>query len=283
MALVVAVRPEIDTPTGGGKPRESAAAGAGVAGAGAGSATNTWVGVRVVKGLLPTEPPGAQPSPGTAAQPRKLTPEFALSTESRMPVSGYAVRATALDQTGAVIQVSLAAKADAKSFDLAPMQKLKVGSELTVTFTPALTHPELFTVAETVDLVVPERRRHRPAMREEERRGLGRARGPDPEVGAVGRGQLIVLLDIAHDRPHEFILGLGAVQQPGSRAAPDAGDPFSEVRDTTESPFIRDRSLSVYTMNRAHWESRFYDDRYWERYFDMMAGNRFKKASSDRS
>src|SRR6185436_12378498 len=51
----------------------------------------------------------------------------------------------------------------------------------------------------------------------------------------------------------------------------------SEIRDTTESPFIRDRSLSVYTMNRAHWESRFYDERYWTRYFDTLAANRFNR------
>ncbi|MEI9946320.1 MAG: hypothetical protein WDN26_19125 [Chitinophagaceae bacterium] len=28
-------------------------------------------------------------------------------------------------------------------------------------------------------------------------------------------------------------------------------------------------------MNRAYWESRFYDENYWAQYFDMMAQNRF--------
>ncbi|HAF14804.1 MAG TPA: hypothetical protein DCK99_14135, partial [Blastocatellia bacterium] len=34
-----------------------------------GNPENTWVGVRVIRGLLPSEPPGAQPSPGSQAQP----------------------------------------------------------------------------------------------------------------------------------------------------------------------------------------------------------------------
>ena len=59
--------------------------------------------------------------------------------------------------------------------------------------------------------------------------------------------------------------------------AKDAADPFSEVRDVTEQPYIRERSLSVYTMNRAYWESRFYDENYWTRYFDTLAANRFNK------
>jgi len=54
-------------------------------------------------------------------------------------------------------------------------------------------------------------------------------------------------------------------------------DPFSEVRDVSEKPFVRERSLSVYTMNRAYWESRFYDEAYWTRYFDTLAANRFNK------
>jgi hypothetical protein len=80
--------------------------------------------------------------------------------------------------------------------------------------------------------------------------------------GADDRGLMYAALDVA--------------ERIGWAARP-AADPFSEVRDTTESPFIRDRSLSVYTMNRAHWESRFYDERYWTRYFDLLAANRFNR------
>ncbi len=54
-------------------------------------------------------------------------------------------------------------------------------------------------------------------------------------------------------------------------------DPFGVVDAITEKPHVRDRSLSVYTMNRAHWESRFYDERYWARYFDTLAASRFNR------
>jgi hypothetical protein len=62
------------------------------------------------------------------------------------------------------------------------------------------------------------------------------------------------------------------------RWAPEPGaDPLSAVRDVAEQPAVRDRSLSVYTMNRAYWESRFYDERYWTRYFDLLAASRFNR------
>jgi hypothetical protein len=55
------------------------------------------------------------------------------------------------------------------------------------------------------------------------------------------------------------------------------GDPLASIPDAEEQPVVLDRSLSVYTMNRAHWESRFYDERYWTRYLDMLASNRFNR------
>ncbi|HVS51957.1 MAG TPA: hypothetical protein VHD62_06335 [Opitutaceae bacterium] len=84
-------------------------------------------------------------------------------------------------------------------------------------------------------------------------------------AGADDRGLMYALLDVA-DR-------VGWTP----RADAPGADPFREVRDIAEAPFIRDRSLSVYTMNRAHWESRFYDERYWTRYFDLMAADRFNR------
>lgn len=54
-------------------------------------------------------------------------------------------------------------------------------------------------------------------------------------------------------------------------------NPFVEVQEMAEQPFVRDRSLSVYTMNRGYWESRFFDDRYWTRYFDLLAASRFNR------
>ncbi len=42
-----------------------------------------------------------------------------------------------------------------------------------------------------------------------------------------------------------------------------------------EKPDIAERAISFYTMNRAYWESRFYDKNYWAAYLDLLAENRF--------
>jgi len=55
----------------------------------------------------------------------------------------------------------------------------------------------------------------------------------------------------------------------------DKENPLSEVREITEKPDVAQRAISFYTMNRAYWESRFYDETYWERYLDLLAENRF--------
>jgi hypothetical protein len=80
-------------------------------------------------------------------------------------------------------------------------------------------------------------------------------------TGGDERGLMYAALDVAER--------IGWSKNPRS--------PFESVRETSEQPFIRDRSLSVYTMNRAHWESRFYDERYWARYFDLLAADRFNR------
>lgn len=51
-------------------------------------------------------------------------------------------------------------------------------------------------------------------------------------------------------------------------------NPFALIRNTTEKPFLRERALSIYTMQRAWFESRLYDERHWQRYFDLMAASR---------
>ncbi|MBZ5499434.1 MAG: hypothetical protein LAP85_23800 [Acidobacteriia bacterium] len=78
-------------------------------------------------------------------------------------------------------------------------------------------------------------------------------------TGADARGLMYAELDVA-DR-----IGWSS----------DRKMPFSEVRDTSEKPDAPQRALSIYTMNRAYWESRFYDEAYWARYLDMLAQNRF--------
>ena len=78
-------------------------------------------------------------------------------------------------------------------------------------------------------------------------------------AGSDPRGAMYALLDIA-DRV--------SWTQPGDR-------PFDCVQDADEKPFAPERALSVYTFNRAYWESRFYDQEYWARYLDVLAQNRF--------
>ncbi len=52
------------------------------------------------------------------------------------------------------------------------------------------------------------------------------------------------------------------------------GNPFVHVRDTREKPYILERAISIYTMHRAYFESRLYDETYWQRYFEMLARSR---------
>jgi hypothetical protein len=52
---------------------------------------------------------------------------------------------------------------------------------------------------------------------------------------------------------------------------------LSEVKEITEQPALADREITIYTMNRNYWESRFYDNAYWARYLDELAKNRYNK------
>jgi hypothetical protein len=52
------------------------------------------------------------------------------------------------------------------------------------------------------------------------------------------------------------------------------GGPFAHIRDTSERPYVLERAASIYTMQRAYFESRLYDETYWQRYFDMLARSR---------
>lgn len=53
-----------------------------------------------------------------------------------------------------------------------------------------------------------------------------------------------------------------------------AADPFARVRDISEQPFLSERGVSMFTMQRAYFESRLFDEKYWERYFDLLAASR---------
>lgn len=49
---------------------------------------------------------------------------------------------------------------------------------------------------------------------------------------------------------------------------------LSAVRETSERPYVLGRGVSMYTMQRRYFESRLYDERQWERYFDLLAQSR---------
>ncbi len=51
-------------------------------------------------------------------------------------------------------------------------------------------------------------------------------------------------------------------------------DPFRYVRDASEKPYLLERGISMYTMQRAYFESRLYSEAYWKRYFDLLARSR---------
>ena len=125
--------------------------------------------------LLP-DPPGAQPSPGTAADPWKLNPEWSFVTETRMPVSGYRAGGV-FDNSGAVIQLPFKTRADSRSFDLAPMDVLKVGSHHSFMFMPPVTHPDQFTVSEIMTLL-PEATGSTTTRRTCQRRRIASTRSP---------------------------------------------------------------------------------------------------------
>ena len=78
-------------------------------------------------------------------------------------------------------------------------------------------------------------------------------------AGADDRGLMYAELDVA-DR-----IGWAAAKE----------TPFREVSEVAERPDARTRAVSIYTMQRAYWESRFYDEAYWQRYLDTLAQNRF--------
>jgi hypothetical protein len=51
-------------------------------------------------------------------------------------------------------------------------------------------------------------------------------------------------------------------------------DPFDKIRNLTESPYLAERGISMYTMHRAYFESRLFDEVHWKRYFDLLARSR---------
>ena len=78
-------------------------------------------------------------------------------------------------------------------------------------------------------------------------------------AGSDGTGLMYAALDLA-DR----------VDWTGNGA-----NPFQFAQDATENPYLKERGVVMFTMNRAYFESRLYDEQFWQRYFDMFAKDRF--------
>lgn len=54
----------------------------------------------------------------------------------------------------------------------------------------------------------------------------------------------------------------------------DGRKPLKFIEDVVSEPYVRERGIAMYTMHRRYWESRFYDEKFWAGYFDMMARDR---------
>jgi Family of unknown function (DUF6603) len=89
----------------------------------AGDPNSSAVSVQVAKGLLPVDPPGAQPQPGTESQPWQMGVEFVLATTTRMPASSA---------PGTLFGATVAVPGDLNMLDLAPMDRLAISSNHTV-------------------------------------------------------------------------------------------------------------------------------------------------------
>jgi hypothetical protein len=76
--------------------------------------------------------------------------------------------------------------------------------------------------------------------------------------GSDARGLMYAALDVA-----------GQIARGASES-----DPFQNVREVEERAFLTERGVSMYTMHRAYFESRLFDERYWQRYFDLLAASR---------
>ncbi|MFL6449015.1 MAG: hypothetical protein ACJ746_15215 [Bryobacteraceae bacterium] len=76
-------------------------------------------------------------------------------------------------------------------------------------------------------------------------------------TGGDARGLMYAALDVAE-----------------SVARSTGPDPFEYVQEESEAPYLKVRGISTYTMQRAYFEQRLYDERYWTRYFDLLAKSR---------
>lgn len=115
---------------------------------------------------------------------------------------------------------------------------------------------------------------------------LKRARGEIRIIAALGAGapeSLAIQRTVRNGKPALVVSGgddrglMYALLEVAERIgwAADPSNPLSEVKDVREQPAVGERALSMYTMSHSHFESYFYNQDYWARYFDLVAKNRF--------
>jgi hypothetical protein len=59
--------------------------------------------------------------------------------------------------------------------------------------------------------------------------------------------------------------------------AGNGANPFRYAQDISEKPYLKERGVVMFTMNRAYFESRLLDQQFWVRYFDTLAKDRFNR------
>jgi hypothetical protein len=84
-------------------------------------------------------------------------------------------------------------------------------------------------------------------------------------------GRQLLLVTAPDDRGLMYAL-LDVAERIGWAA--NGEDLLSDVRDAREAPAVGERAISMYTMHRAWFESRLFDERHWQRYFDLLARSR---------
>lgn len=94
------------------------------------------------------------------------------------------------------------------------------------------------------------------------------------KVGAIYRNKPAIVL-CGSDGTGLMYAALDLAQRVSWTSPGD--NPFAFAHSTVEKPFLRDRGVVIFTMNRAYFESRLHDPHYWERYFDMLAEDRINE------
>lgn len=88
-------------------------------------------------------------------------------------------------------------------------------------------------------------------------------------------GQWPVLLIAGRD-PRGLSYALSEVAR-AIEVASSESDLLASVRDAVESPYLRVRSLTVHLFNADLEKNWYFDERFWEAYFAMLAGHRYNQ------